>query len=123
MKTTFSVNGTDLAPLCSKRGYTTARVPVYSKTVTTLDGVQHARVIRWRNSVSVTLNDLTDTEVAQFCAAVSGETLTVTFYSAQLGAEKTATMRLSTKGVSSPFLLQHREARYWSGKTVEFTEV
>lgn len=123
MKITFEVNGTDLSALCSRRGYTSTRVPVYSKTVTTLDGAEHARVLRWRNSVTVTLNDLTDAEVAAFCAAVSGEDLTVKFYSAQLERVVTNVMRLSAKGVTSPFLLQHRGVRYWSGRTVQFTEV
>lgn len=122
MKTTFEVNGVDLAALCSKRGYSTARVPVYGKSVTTLDGVTHTRLLRWRNSVTVTLNDLTDEEVALFCAAITDSTLTVRFFSAQLGAVVENTMTVATGGVTSPFLLQHRTARYWSGRAVTFEQ-
>lgn len=123
MKTTFEVNGVDLAALCSKSGYSTSRVPIYGKSVTTLDGMTHTRLLRWRNSVTVKLNDLTDADLETFCAAVTAPRATVKFYCAQLGKVVTNTMTVSTGGVQSPFLLQHLGARYWSGRAVTFTQV
>lgn len=122
MKTIFKVNGIDLAPLCSKRGYSTSRVPVYGKSVTTLDGVTHSKILRWRNSVTVTLNDLTDSEVAYFCEVIGAATLEIEYYNAQIGEIVTNTMTVSTGGVSSAFLLQHQKSRYWSGRSVTFSQ-
>lgn len=123
MNTPFKINGIDLRALCSKGGYSTSRVPVYGKSITTLDGVAHARLLRWRNVVTVTLNDLTDAELETFCEALESATFSVTFFSAQLGETVTNTMTVATGGVQSPFLLQHRGVRYWSGRSITFTQV
>lgn len=122
MKLPFEVNGVDLAALCSKRGYVSTRRPVYSRSVATMDGRTHQRLLRWQNGITVKLNDLTSEEAAAFAAAVSGEVLSVTYYNTQLGETRTDTMRIDTAGLQAPYLLTDRGTNWWSGRTVQFTE-
>lgn len=89
----FLIGGVDFSDVFSRWGYSTDRTPVYGPSVTTLDGVRHRPVIRWRGSLTGQLNALSDSRAAELFNAIAGSQR-ITYYSWQLGAIVTEDMEL-----------------------------
>ena len=53
---TFEINDTSFASLVKKYSYSTDRIPVESQRVTTMDGVDHVAVIRYKGVLSLEIN-------------------------------------------------------------------
>lgn len=90
---TFKINTVDYSSYLTKYGYSTTYIPVFADSVTTLDGVEHTAVIRYRGSLTVTLRPMTATEWATFSAALAG-ILSITYTNIQKGTDVTANMRM-----------------------------
>lgn len=118
---TFAINGKDLSSLCNQYGYSAGNTPIYSDEVVTMDGRRHSAVIRWQGWCSVTLNDITDAEVAALAADLRGATLSVTYENPALGSTA-VTQEMTVDGLELAYLLRDQTGRYWSGKTLNFTQ-
>lgn len=93
---TLSVNNIDISQYVVSTSYSVSRSPVQSQRITTLDGVDHLIVKRWRYTVSVELNPVTDDAAhAIYSSLTSAVPCTVTFSSLQEGEVITRTMMLS----------------------------
>ena len=114
---TFAINGKDLSSLCNQYGYSAGNTPIYSDEVVTMDGRRHSAVIRWQGWCSVTLNDISDAEAAEFAAALQSAELNVSYYNPALGRQ--VTQEMTVDGLELAYLLRDR---YWSGKTLNFTQ-
>ena len=55
---TVIVNGEDITSMIEVDSYSTALVPVYGGSVTTMDGVEHVSVLRNRGKLSFSVNPL-----------------------------------------------------------------
>ena len=73
----FKAAGVDLAPYVERDGYTTALQPVFTETVTTMDGVDHDKLLRLRGSVTVKLNPQSAGNAAKISAALLGHPVEV----------------------------------------------
>ena len=49
---TVTINSVDFTAYIERDSYKTSKVPVYSKSVTTLDGVSHVVKLRNKNKIS-----------------------------------------------------------------------
>ena len=92
---TLTINNTALKNYIERDSYKTAKIPVYSDAVTTMDGVTHVALIRTRNEISFTFNPMNGTTTSTVCTALLTQPCTVYFYSLQDQAYATATMQLS----------------------------
>ena len=90
---TFKINNVDYSTYLTKYGYSTSYTPVFADSVTTLDGVEHTAVIRYRGTLTVTLRPMTATEWATFSAALAG-ILSITYTNIQKGTDVTVNMRM-----------------------------
>lgn len=117
---TFMINGKDLSSLCNQYGYSAGNTPIYSDEVVTMDKKRHSAVIRWQGWCSVTLNDISDAEAAEFAAALQSAELSVSYYNPALGRQ--VTQEMTVDGLEYPYLLRDQTGRYWSGKTLNFTQ-
>ena len=91
---TFKIGGTDFSDMVYKRGYKTDRIPVYSRTVTTLDGVAHRTILRYRGELTVYINAPTAARAAELCSALMSSQR-IEYHSFQLSEDVTETMELS----------------------------
>lgn len=89
---TFTLNGTDFSGIVNGNDYNTSLIPVYGEKITTLDGVDHVRVLRHKGSVTVGINGLTDEQLETLSAALSNSPITVEYHCLQRNDDVTATM-------------------------------
>ena len=86
-----------------------------------MDKKRHSAVIRWQSWCSAQLNDITDAEVAALAADLRGATLSVTYENPALGSTP-VTQEMTVDGLELAYLLRDQTGRYWSGKTLNFTQ-
>lgn len=91
----FTINGKDFSPLVHKYGYETALIPVFSRSVTTLDKVDHMRLIRMRGQLTVRLNPTSEAQIKAFAAELSSLPAAVGYHNFQLGKDVTQNMKIS----------------------------
>ena len=119
---TFTVNGTDFKAKVQKYGYETSYTPVYSETVTTMDKVDHAVIVRWRHGLKLTLNPQSESDLKTFCTALSSAVVPViVFSSLQLESDVSANMQLSPE--SAALVLKNSTRRVIGPIELTFTEL
>lgn len=119
---TFTVNSTDLSSYVLRYGWNTSYTPVYSETVTTMDGVNHNIIVRWKHGLTVQLKPLTESQLSSIQTALGGSTVaSVTFSSLQKNTSVTANMVLDPS--SAELLLKNATRRVLGNVTLNFTEL
>lgn len=119
---TFKINGTDFATKVQRYSYSTSYTPVYTDNITTMDGVDHAVIKRWRHGLSVVLNPMSETDLATLQTALQNSTIaSVQFSSLQLGVDVTCNMILNTE--ASTLVLKNASRRVLSELPLTFTEM
>ena len=88
----FTVNGADFSDIVHKYGYRTDRTPVFSKKVTTLDGVDHYSLIRTKGYLELRLNPVPKERALAFCEALQTLPAEISYHSFQTGMTETETM-------------------------------
>lgn len=118
---TFEVNGTSYASLVKKYSYTTDRIPVETNRVTTMDGVDHVAIIRYRGVLNLEINPQEEATFQAFCAAIASGVLTVKYHCMQTNADVTQQMTVS--GMPGALAIQNASRRVIGGLTLTFTEL
>lgn len=111
---TFKINNVDYSGYLTKYGYKTALAAVYGGSVTTLDGVEHTAVIRYRGSLTVVLRPLEASAWATLSNALLTGPVQVKYTCLQRGMNVDATMKLDS--VSAELVLINA-SRTLSGNT------
>lgn len=114
------INDVDFSAIVGRYGYTPSIEPVKSAGITDLDGVVHTKVIRWRHTLSVQVNPLTDDMALALAAELKKETVSVRYFSPQDGKE--ITIEIQPVAQKTPIGLDN-DQRYWQGGTLDFVEV
>ena len=91
----FTVNGVDFSDVVHKYGYRTNRMPVYSRRVTTLDGVDHYSLIRTKGYLELRLNPVSKERALAFCEALQQLPAEIIYHSFQTGMPETETMTVA----------------------------
>lgn len=91
-KYTLTVNGFDLTDMVERDSYSTSLFPVTTPIITTMDGIDHTRLIRHKARVQVSLNPQTAEQTALLTAALMTSPMTVQFHCLQRNMDVTATM-------------------------------
>ncbi len=98
----LEINGVDFSQMVERDSYNTSVQKVYSKTVTTLDGVDHVAPLRDRGLLTVKFNPQTAANTAKLCAALLESPLVIRYHCLQRNADVHANMIIDS--VSSRFL-------------------
>lgn len=117
----FKVNGVDFSDVVHKYGYTTDRVPVFGKTVTTLDGVDHTRLIRTRGVLKVPLNPTSESRATEFYAELKKLPAEVEYHSFQSGADVTETMKITA--MPAEFVMGTPTTNWVAGTSITFEQL
>ena len=116
----FSINGIDFIGLVYKKRYTTGKVPVVAAAFTDLRGVDTEIISRWKSTLTVPLNHLTDAQVCALSEQLMKPKVIVNYYNAQDGAVVTHEMKCLTLQNANDFTA--RGIRWWEGGTLNFEQ-
>ena len=103
--------------------YSVQREITYDKVITTMDGVEHASRNKDRYIVSFSFFPMTEIEATEYCSALSGSTVSVTFTDPYTGTETVKTMR-TTSNLDAAFALVSVDGkRRYKGGTIQMREI
>ena len=103
--------------------YSVQREITYDKVITTMDGVEHASRNKDRYIVSFSFFPMTESEATEYCAALSGSTVSVTFTDPYTGTDIVKTMR-TTSNLDAAFALVSVDGkRRYKGGTIQMREI
>lgn len=106
---TFIVNGTSFASLVKKYSYQTDRIPVETERITTMDGVDHVSVKRYKGVLRVDINPQEETQFKTFCDALDSGILTVQYRCLQTKTDVTQYMTVSGMPARSAIVNHNRK--------------
>lgn len=99
---TLTINGVDFTDAIRFDSYSTKKIPVYSQSVQTLDGVTHVALLRNKGQVTFTLNPKNAEDTETLVDALLAIPCTVYYFNLQTQLYETANMTLDE--VSADFL-------------------
>ena len=103
--------------------YSVQREITYDKVITTMDGVEHASRNKDRYVISFSFFPMTESEATEYCAALSGSTVSVTFTDPYTGTDIVKTMR-TTSNLDAAFALVSVDGkRRYKGGTIQMREI
>ena len=103
--------------------YSVQREITYDKVITTMDGVEHASRNKDRYIVSFSFFPMTEIEATEYCSALSGSTVSVTFTDPYTGNDTLKTMR-ATSNLDAAFALVSVDGkRRYKGGTIQMREI
>lgn len=117
----FTVNGKDFSDLVEKYGYETALIPVFTRSVTTLDKVEHTKMVRQRGQLNLQLNPVMEQRIKELTAELSSMPVSIGYHNFQLGADVTQIMK--TEGIRSGIALITQSGDWLTGTSVTFDEL
>ena len=91
---TLKINNVDFTGKIERDSYVTAKIPVYSDSVMTLDGVTHVANLRNKGQVSFSLNPQNALDTSTLSAALLVMPCTVYYFSLQTQAYETVRMMI-----------------------------
>lgn len=118
----FEINGVDFRRMVERDSYQTGLIPVYTDTITTMDGVDHDELIRWRGKVSVKINPQTAEDAAAFCAELMKPHVTLLYHCQQRNASVYAKMRMDALSSIHLSRCRHLGKKWVEPETFTFTE-
>lgn len=118
---TFEINDTSFASIVKKYSYSTDRIPVESPRITTMDGVDHVAVIRYKGVLTVEINPQDETDFNTFCAAVAAGVLKVKYRCLQTKTDVTQYMTVS--GMPGALVIKNASRNVIGGLVLTFTEL
>lgn len=120
---TLTINGVDFTGMVERDSYSTGRIPVFSETVTTMDGVDHVALVRHKGTIRFEFNPQTTTQTAVACNALMSQPCAVYYYDLQTNAYRTATMRLDEMSAEYLSRCLSRGLRWNQMDEIELTEL
>ena len=118
---TFIVNGTSFASLVDKYSYQTDRIPVETERITTMDGVDHVSVKRYKGVLKVDINPQNETQFKAFCDELDNGILTVQYRCMQTKTDVTQYMTVS--GMPGRLAIQNHDRKLIGNLSLTFTQL
>ena len=103
--------------------YSVQREITYDKVITTMDGVEHASRNKDRYIISFSFFPMTEIEATEYCSALSGSTVSVTFTDPYTGNDTVKTMRVISNLDAVFALVSVDRKRRYKGGTIQMREI
>lgn len=91
---TVKINNLSISDDIERDSYSTSTIHVYTKSVQTMDGVEHFVLLRNKGSVTFKLNPRTASRTQTICTVLMTQPCTVVYFDLETNASKTATMSI-----------------------------
>lgn len=97
---TLTINGVDFTRFVERDSYNTSKIPVYTESVVTLDGVTHTALIRNKGELRFEMNpqNASDTETA--CRALLSTPCEVNYFNLQTQEYERAYMTIDQQSAN-----------------------
>lgn len=95
----FKLNGSDFSDCLVPSGLRAEMIPVYASQVTTLDGIKHTSISRWKSKITVSLLPMREGRAAELYEQLSSTPISVQYHNPLLGANVTQNMEVSSFGI------------------------
>lgn len=115
----FELNNIDYSSYVAPNSITVDRSPVYARKITTLDGVAHNIINRWKHSITVQLMPLSREQAAQLSEELSKNPVRVRYENPFVG---TVTQDMQCDNLSQVLAIRDSWREYWKGGKISFTE-
>lgn len=117
----FTVNGKDFSDMVEKYGYETALIPVFSRSVMTLDKVEHTKLVRRRGQLTVMLNPVSEQRIKALSEELSSMPVKIGYHNFQLGQDVVQEMK--TEAISTGLALITAAQDWLTSTSVTFNEL
>jgi len=120
---TLTVNGIDIAPMIERDSYHTSKIPVYSESVVTMDGITHTALIRHKGEITFDFNPQNASNTYSACSALLKMPCEVYYYDLQSQSYALANMVID--GQSAQYLSRclYRGERWSQMASITLTEL
>lgn len=116
---TLTINGVDFSTYIKPYSYSTEYMPVEGGSVTTMDGVDHIAIVRWKGAVHAELKPLTEQSLATLVTAITGVgAVTIQYSNLQRNSVITESMKPSKQ--TATMVLKNSDYRYVGDITLDF---
>lgn len=116
---TLKINGVDFSGYIKPYSYSTEYIPVSGGSVTTMDGVEHIAIARWKGALHAELKPLTESDLSALTAMIAGvSAVSVQYTNLQLDEVVTENMKPSIQ--SATMVLKNHDHRYVGDIPLDF---
>ena len=120
---TLTINGVDFTSMVERDSYRTSKIPVYSDSVMTMDGVTHVALLRNKNEISFEMNPQNASETETACNALLSTPCRVELFSLQSQQYETVYMTLTQQSANYLSRCYHKGLRWNQLDSITLTEL
>lgn len=120
---TLTINGVDFTSMVERDSYRTSKIPVYSESIMTMDGVTHVALLRNKGEISFDLNPQNATDTASACTALLIMPCVVRYYDIQTQAYVNATMVIDQQTAQYLSRCLYKGERWNQMESITLTEL
>lgn len=120
---TLTVNSTDITNYVKFDSYSTSKVPVYSNSVVTMDGVTHVRQIRSKGAVSFELNPQDAATTKIIAEALLTQPCSVYYFNLQTQTYETVNMMMDEQSAEYLALCEAKGLKWNQLSPIQLTEL
>lgn len=120
---TLLINGVDITPMIERDSYQTRRIPVYSESVVTMDGITHTALLRNKGEVSFDFNPQNASNTSSVCTALLDTPCEVYYYDLQMQTYVLANMIIDQQSAQYLSRCLYRGERWNQIESITLTEL
>ena len=120
---TLTINGVDFTTLVERDSYQTAKIPVYSDSIVTMDGITHVALLRNKGEIRFEFNPQNATDTAAACAALLNMPCRVNYFNIQEQEYQDADMTVDQQTAQYLSRCLYRGERWNQMASVTLTEL
>ena len=120
---TLTINGVDFTPMVERDSYRTSKIPVYSESIMTMDGVTHVALIRNKGEISFDLNPQNAAQTSAVCTSLLTMPCVVRYFDLQTQAYVNATMVIDQQTAQYLSRCLYKGERWNQMESITLTEL
>jgi hypothetical protein len=120
---TLTINGVDFTDKIERDSYTTKKIPVYSQSIVTMDGITHVTNLRNKSEISFSLNPQNATDTATLCTALLTMPCEVYCFSLQTQVYELKNMMIDSQSAEYLSRCLYRGERWNQMDSITLTEL
>lgn len=120
---TLTINGVDFTAMVERDSYNTAKLPVYSDSVVTMDGVTHVALLRNKGEIRFEFNPQNASDTQAACAALLSTPCVVDYFNLQTQMYERAKMTIDQQSAQYLSRCLYRGEKWNKMESITLTEL
>lgn len=117
------IGGFDISPMIERDSYQTSRIPVYSESVVTMDGITHTALLRNKGEISFEFNPQNAFDTASVCGALLEMPCEVYYYDLQMQTYVLTNMMIDSQSAQYLSRCLYRGEKWNQMERITLTEL